>query len=61
MGRQFAVRTAGRHGAMYRGYQTKIAQAQHDLAHINAVIRLVEDGEQERDRYIVSHGFFKND
>ena len=40
-------------------YQAKIAQARHDLAHINAVIRLVEGGEQERAQYIVSHGFFK--
>jgi hypothetical protein len=34
-------------------YQAKIAQARHDLAHINAVIRLVEGGEQERAQYIV--------
>src|ERR1044072_94432 len=40
-------------------YQAKIAQARHDLAHINAMIRLVEGGEQERAQYIVSHGFFK--
>ena len=40
-------------------YQARIAQARHDLAHINAVIRLVEGGEQERAQYIVSHGFFK--
>ena len=40
-------------------YQAKIAQARHDLAHINAVIRLVEGDEQERAQYIVSHGFFK--
>ena len=40
-------------------YQAKIAQARHDLAHINAVVRLVEGGEQERAQYIVSHGFFK--
>ena len=36
----------------------KIAQAKHDLAHINASIRLFE-GKQERAQYIVSHGFFK--
>ena len=40
-------------------YQAKIAQAKHDLAHINASIRLFEGGEQERAQYIVSHGFFK--
>lgn len=40
-------------------YQGRIAQARHDLAHINASIRLFEGGEQERAQYIVSHGFFK--
>ena len=40
-------------------YLAKIAQAKHDLAHINASIRLFEGGEQERAQYIVSHGFFK--
>ena len=40
-------------------YQARIAQARHDLAHINASIRLFEGGETNRARYIVSHGFFK--
>ena len=40
-------------------YQAQIAQARHDLAHINASIRLFEGGETNRARYIVSHGFFK--
>jgi hypothetical protein len=40
-------------------YQAQIAQARHDLAHINASIRLFESGERQRGRYIVSHGFFK--
>ena len=40
-------------------YLAKIAQAKHDLAHINASIRLFEGGDQERAQYIVSHGFFK--
>jgi hypothetical protein len=40
-------------------YLVKIAQAKHDLAHINASICLFEGGEQERAQYIVSHGFFK--
>ena len=40
-------------------YLAKIAQAKHDLAHINASINLFQGGEQERARYIVSHGFFK--
>ena len=40
-------------------YLAKIAQAKHDLAHINASINLFLGGEQERAQYIVSHGFFK--
>jgi|SRR5215207_2260918 len=40
-------------------YQAQIAQAQHDLAHLNAAIRLFTDPEQQRARYLVSHGFFK--
>jgi hypothetical protein len=39
--------------------QAQIAQAKHDLAHINASIRLFTDPEHQRARYIVSHGFFK--
>lgn len=38
-------------------YQAKIAQARHDLAHINASIRLIEGGERDCVQYIVSHGF----
>ena len=40
-------------------YQAQIAQARHDLAHVNATIRLFESGERERGQYIISHGFFK--
>ena len=40
-------------------YQAQIAQAQHDLAHINAAIRLFAEPEQQRARYLVSHGFFR--
>ena len=40
-------------------YQAQIAQAQHDLAHINAAIRLFTDPEQQRARFLVSHGFFR--
>ncbi len=40
-------------------YQSQIAQAKHDLAHINAAIRLFTDEEGQRVRYLVSHGFFK--
>lgn len=40
-------------------YQAQIAQAKHDLAHVNASIRLFTDPEHQRARYMVSHGFFK--
>lgn len=40
-------------------YQAQIAQAKHDLAHINAAIRLFTDPDHQRARYLVSHGFFK--
>lgn len=40
-------------------YEAQIAQARHDLAHINATIRLFTDPEEQRARYMVSHGFFK--
>ena len=40
-------------------YQAQIAQAKHDLTHINASIRLFTDPEHQRARYMVSHGFFK--
>lgn len=40
-------------------YQAQIAQAKHDLAHINASIRLFTDPDYQRARYMVSHGFFK--
>ena len=41
-------------------YEAQIAQARHDLAHVNATIRLFTEPEQhQRARYMVSHGFFK--
>jgi hypothetical protein len=40
-------------------YQAQIAQAKHDLAHVNATIGMFTDIECQRTRYIVSHGFFK--
>jgi hypothetical protein len=40
-------------------YRAQIAQAQHDLAHLDAAIRLLTDPEQQRARYLVSHGFFR--
>lgn len=39
-------------------YQAQIAQAKHDLAHINASIRLFRPRASAA-RYTVSHGFFK--
>jgi len=46
------------HGRI-NAYQAQIAQAKHDLAHINASIRLFTDVESQRARCVVSHGFFK--
>ena len=40
-------------------YEAQIAHAKHDLAHINATIRLFTEPEKQRARYMVSHGFFK--
>ncbi len=40
-------------------YEAQIAAAKHDLAHVNATIRLFAEPEQQRARYMVSHGFFK--
>jgi hypothetical protein len=46
------------HGQI-NAYQAQIAAAKHDLAHINAAIRLFTDEDGQRVRYLVSHGFFK--
>ncbi len=40
-------------------YEAQITQARHNLAHVNATIRLFADPEHQRARYMVSHGFFK--
>ena len=40
-------------------YEAQIARAKHDLAHVNATIRLFTEPEKQRARYLVSHGFFK--
>ena len=40
-------------------YEAQIAQARHDLAHVNATIRLFTEPEHQRARYMVSHGSFK--
>lgn len=42
-----------------KAYETQIAQAKHDLAHVNATIKLFAASERQRARYMVSHGFFK--
>ena len=40
-------------------YEAQIAQAKHDLAHVNATIRLFAEPQKQQARYMVSHGFFK--
>ncbi len=40
-------------------YEAQIAQAKHDLAHVNATIELFAAPDRQRARYMVSHGFFK--
>ena len=40
-------------------YEAQIAQAKHDLAHVNATLRLLTEPEKQRARYLVSHGFFR--
>jgi hypothetical protein len=40
-------------------YEAQIEQAKHDLAHVNATLRLFTDVEKQRARYVVSHGFFR--
>lgn len=42
-----------------KAYESQIAHAKHDLAHVNATIELFAAPERQRARYIVSHGFFK--
>lgn len=40
-------------------YEAQIEQAKHDLAHVNATLRLFTDVDKQRARYAVSHGFFR--
>ena len=40
-------------------YEAQIAQAKHDLAHVNATLRMFTEPEKQRGRYLVSHGFFR--
>ena len=42
-----------------KAYETQIAHAKHDVAHVNATIELFASPERQRARYMVSHGFFK--
>lgn len=42
-----------------RAYEGPIAQAKHDLAHVNATFELFAPSERQRACYMVSHGFFK--
>ena len=42
-----------------RAYKAQIAQANHDLAHVNATIEMFAAPEKQRVRYMVSQGFFK--
>ena len=42
-----------------RAYEAQIAQAKHDLAHVNATMELFAAPERQRARYMVGHGFFK--
>ena len=42
-----------------QAYEAQIAQAKHDLAHVNATIELFAAPERQRARYMVSHGFIK--
>ena len=42
-----------------KAYEAQIAQAKHDLAHLNATMELFTAPERHRARYMVSHGFFK--
>lgn len=39
--------------------EAQIAQAKHDLAHVNATIQLFAAPARRRARYMVSHGFFR--
>lgn len=45
----------------FRTYEAQIAQAKHDLAHVNVTIKLFAAPERQRARYMVSHGFLKKD
>ena len=41
-----------------RTYEAQIAQAKHDLAHINAALKIVEGTDANKRTYIAGRGFF---
>ena len=41
-----------------RAYEAQIAQAKHDLAHINAAMKILEGTEANKRTYIAGRGFF---
>ena len=42
-----------------KAYEAQVAEAKHDLAHVNATIERFAAPERQRARYMVCHGFFK--
>ena len=41
-----------------RSYEAQIVQAKHDLAHINAAMKILEGTEKNKRTYIAGRGFF---
>ena len=41
-----------------RSYEAQIAQAKHDLEHVNATMKILEGGDANRRTYIAGRGFF---
>lgn len=41
-----------------RAYEAQIAQAKHDLAHINAALKIMEGSAANKRTYIAGRGFF---
>ena len=41
-----------------RNYEAQIVQAKHDLAHINATMKIMEGSQANRRAYIAGRGFF---
>jgi len=41
-----------------RAYEAQIAQAKHDLAHVNAAMKIMEGTEANKRTYIAGRGFF---